>query len=372
MMNRAVITMLCAAALAGGAILYFWQRTPYEMEHRTLAGSTTTAIQQAASRIDFDSKEIDFGESLPVPEISGKFIIRNTGKSTLELQQPRPSCGCTVSSLSVNKLAPGEKAELKFTVSLRGIFGGDYFKVITVLSNDPSNGSVNLHIKGKVKPFVKIEPTEFVLGEENYRNKTNLTAIIRRLDGQSLNITNIVATNFVASASVIEGHMEAVNGGNGSEQRLQIAVSSGGKMGWFNNSIRLYSDDANIAQPIFDIPISGRWTDEVFAEPENLQWAVQLNAKWEPAPAARIRKVFVRSLDPDRPVKVTKMSASMDGFTFDLAADEKSSAQTITIKLNNYPAQTTTGTIVFETDNPTVPKVEIPFTVAVFDEKQSQ
>ena len=54
----------------------------------------------------------DFGKTSLVDKVTGRFTIRNTGDEVLNIQPPKPSCGCTVAKLDPNTLKPGEKGTL--------------------------------------------------------------------------------------------------------------------------------------------------------------------------------------------------------------------------------------------------------------------
>ena len=58
----------------------------------------------------------DFGEKWIGPALEHTFLIKNEGKSTLEISSIRPSCGCTVAGKYPKKIAPGEPAEYPVNV----------------------------------------------------------------------------------------------------------------------------------------------------------------------------------------------------------------------------------------------------------------
>jgi hypothetical protein len=360
MMNRAVMTMLVVAALGGGAILFFWQRTPYTAEKRvTLAGSTTTAIVANGPKIHFDRMEIDLGETLPLAAYKGVFHISNTGKAVLELKPPQPDCGCTVTTLAKTSLQPGEQVELPFMLSLAGAWSGGFEKLIHVLSNDPVNPTQMLKIRGVIKPFVELEPSSFVLGNVHYRDSTNLNVAVRRLDGQPLNITNVM------HSANCETKYEPAAGGNGSEWKIDIKIKSAGKPSFFGESIALYSDDQHVAQPVGLVNLNGRWADDLIATPEQLHWSIPTGAKWsEPSPW-QVRTLVLTSLRPDQPFKILGIKTNLDGLQVSIKPRENDAVAEIAIRLVKPLAKYEKGSVVIDTDHPALPKIEVPFQIFV-------
>src|SRR5882724_5930019 len=81
-----------------------------------LGGATVPA--EGTPKIQFDRTSYDFGVTSLVESVTGTFTFQNAGDGVLELQKPKPSCGCTVTSVKPEKLQPGEKGELVFTIRL--------------------------------------------------------------------------------------------------------------------------------------------------------------------------------------------------------------------------------------------------------------
>src|SRR5690349_392326 len=67
----------------------------------------TAASAEPAPKIQFDSTLYDFGTTSLVQSVSGTFTFHNAGDGVLKIQEPKPSCGCTVAKLSSDTLKPG-------------------------------------------------------------------------------------------------------------------------------------------------------------------------------------------------------------------------------------------------------------------------
>lgn len=101
-------------------------------------------------RISFDKLTYDFGTIKAGKKIDTEYVFKNTGKSELIIRKTKASCGCTASQPEKSKLKPGESSKIKVTYDSTGKKGNEN-KTITVVSNDPTNPSIVLTIKGVVE-----------------------------------------------------------------------------------------------------------------------------------------------------------------------------------------------------------------------------
>src|SRR6266436_6237948 len=127
-----------------------------------LGGATVRA--EGTPKIQFDRTNYDFGVTSLVESVTGTFTFQNAGDAVLELQKPKPSCGCTVASLTSEKLQPGDKGELVFTINVGTEVHTRLSKLITVSSNDPQQPIVQLGIQVQTKAVLTAEPTSVGLG----------------------------------------------------------------------------------------------------------------------------------------------------------------------------------------------------------------
>lgn len=91
----------------------------------------------------------DFGK---IPEgrvIEHVFVLKNTGKTPLEIISVTPDCNCTKVRLSANQIKPGEQAELIITFNSQGQ-RGSFTKLIIIETNDSVKPVQMIKIKGTV------------------------------------------------------------------------------------------------------------------------------------------------------------------------------------------------------------------------------
>ena len=115
-------------------------------------------------KITCNETVFDFGEKLDTKFLDHTFFIKNDGDAPLIISSVRPSCGCSVISLSDNTIPPGEKAELIAHTSLAGQ-RGKFQKSIVLQSNDPETAIIFLYIQGTVISEVDVIPHKLLLGD---------------------------------------------------------------------------------------------------------------------------------------------------------------------------------------------------------------
>jgi hypothetical protein len=82
---------------------------------------TTTLDAQV---LRFDAETVDFGTIKPNVPQHAVFRFVNTGADTLNLLDPRPSCGCTAALLSSHMIAPGDSGSISVDFhAVSGMYG---------------------------------------------------------------------------------------------------------------------------------------------------------------------------------------------------------------------------------------------------------
>jgi hypothetical protein len=102
-----------------------------------------------APRLKIENSVYDFGTIREGETVTTDFVITNTGKRDLNIRQTRATCGCTASKPEKSDLKPGESSIIKVTFDSSGR-SGDQNKFVLVYSNDPSNPTQKIEIKGVI------------------------------------------------------------------------------------------------------------------------------------------------------------------------------------------------------------------------------
>jgi Protein of unknown function (DUF1573) len=323
----------------------------------TLAGYAARA--EGAPKIVFDQTTYDFGVTSAVEAVEGKFTFTNTGDGVLKVEKPKPACGCTVASVIPDSLKPGEKGALTFTLNLTHAKGPTE-KSITVPSNDPQNPSVKLAIKADVKPIFAVNPELLFLGDIA-PGKTGTTSVeVKRLDGKKLAITKTEA-----SKGFILSKVEPVESSQGQAAKITVEAKADGQPRRFSSMLLVYTEDAT--KPALTIPMTGRFLSEIVLEPETMLWQVNDPTNWPGADAekAATRDVTIYAAGEKQTLHVRNVTSSLKELQVQLNTLETNMSYEIVATLPKPPAQSVTGNIEFETDLPSLPKVQVPVTINV-------
>jgi len=103
--------------------------------------------QEKQAKIEFKSKEINYGDIEKNSDGTRVFEFKNTGNAPLIIKKVKSSCGCTVASKPTKPIMPGQSDKIVVKYNTHRV--GPFRKTITVYSNAVNN-VVILKIKGKV------------------------------------------------------------------------------------------------------------------------------------------------------------------------------------------------------------------------------
>jgi hypothetical protein len=113
-----------------------------------------------APTIIISQTDFNFGEQSETTLVSHVFIVKNGGKSTLNIRDVQPSCGCTIARFD-RAISPGAEGQITLVVNPKG-FQGHVKKTATVLSDDPANPRLVLALEGTIKPLIEVRPEKTV------------------------------------------------------------------------------------------------------------------------------------------------------------------------------------------------------------------
>jgi len=314
-----------------------------------------------APKLQFDKTVYDFGTTSLVDSVTGTFTFQNAGDGELKVSPPKPSCGCTVASVKPNTLKPGEKGELVFKVNV-GSAHGPLEKHITVPSNDPAAPNINLTIKAEMKQVLEVNPSAVSVGALRQGTSSNGVVMIRRTDGKKLVITKVEPTS-----KMVQARIEPAEGTNADEAaKIVIDVKAEGKPVRFNERVAVSIE--GVDHPIVTILVNGQVLGDLVIDHESLYWSVMGSAR----PAAnnpltqQVRRITITSTRIDQlPLEIKNVTSSIKDLTVELTTVETGKTYMVVATLVNSPTNSVQGTVSFETNTPTQPKVNIPVQIVV-------
>lgn len=114
---------------------------------------TAVSIAQSGAKLEFETKEVDYGTIEQGSEPLRVFKFRNVGNEPCIISKAKGSCGCTVPKYPQEPILPGETSEIEVRYDTNRI--GPFQKTVTLTTNE-TDATHTLTIKGKVDP----KPTE--------------------------------------------------------------------------------------------------------------------------------------------------------------------------------------------------------------------
>lgn len=87
-------------------------------------------------QITVENTQHDFGSVTEGDVVTHIFVIKNTGKTPLEIKDIRTSCGCTVAQIGKKTINPTESTELSINFDSKNT-QGRLSRTITLVTNDP-------------------------------------------------------------------------------------------------------------------------------------------------------------------------------------------------------------------------------------------
>lgn len=90
-----------------------------------------------ASPLQADSASFDFGQVRQGAMVRHSFVLRNTGRTSLIIQQVRTSCGCATGRAPSQAIDPGQTAELDVAFHTGGRLGPQDKTVTVVAAGAP-------------------------------------------------------------------------------------------------------------------------------------------------------------------------------------------------------------------------------------------
>jgi hypothetical protein len=116
---------------------------PSSANPSTAAAAPPPAVDLAtAPKIELVSRKVDFGAVKEDKKITRELVVKNVGKSVLNIESVNPSCGCTTVDFP-KAIQPGKSGKIKLQVDT-GKGSGVRSKTVTINSNDPQEKTVTV------------------------------------------------------------------------------------------------------------------------------------------------------------------------------------------------------------------------------------
>jgi hypothetical protein len=278
----------------------------------------TASAQQQPPRIEIPNDTYDFGTIPEGQKVVRDFEVLNTGGSDLLIHQVVASCGCTAAVAQSTTVIPGGKTVVHVEFDSTG-FSGERSKAARVNTNDPSNPSVFVTLKGTIESSIDFEPAlvdwgEFVQSGEGQAPETQV--IVRANDGSRL-------LSVSAGSSAV-----TVREVSRSDEQLVFLVSpaTGGTLGDLRDRAIVSFEKLGVKREL-SVPIIGKATGPIALKPSSVAMGIIEGDK----PIER--KVRLEN-HQKKPLKIVSLTADHPALSARLLASENKKFETILVVLD--------------------------------------
>lgn len=159
-----------------------------------LATPVDTADPDRAPVIRLDADQVNLGTVSNKEPTTHHIMVRNAGRTPLEIRDIRTSCACTQGRMRSGDPAvipPGGSDTLEITFYPRRVYGFHSHKVLTLFSNDPVHPTLELHVLADVDPEFEVVPDEVDFGTVSKGSEAVRTIRFRPLQAPASHITGL-------------------------------------------------------------------------------------------------------------------------------------------------------------------------------------
>jgi hypothetical protein len=322
-------------------------------------GNPSSSAVHGTPKIQFEKTFVDFGKTTGGEKLSGVFKFTNTGDGILKVEPPVPSCDCTDSKVKPGEVAPGESGEILYTIKLDRAVKGQRF--IRVSSNDPKNSVVTLTMQLDHTPLYDTSPKVVRVMVPAAKDEGEGTFTVTRIDGQPLGIDRVTTSQKWMTAA-FDPALDAKQ----SSARVKVTVHrSSNPPALINATVSLWSggDTNHPAQTVF---ITGEVEGELAAVPGRLYWVIPDFGKDKtkyPAEALTRKIEIVSVLGHEFEIK--SVTNTVKGLSSQIVTKAAKKTFELVLSFDELPQAFVNGKIVVETSLPSLPKLEVPVTIAV-------
>lgn len=203
----------------------------------------------------------DFGEASNTEVVQHVFVLKNQGTTPVRIGRVKPSCGCTVGTISDELVHPGKQATVAVQVSLLGLRGRIREK-LAVESDDPHQPRIQLYVEGTVTEDIVIMPARVsFLGIAGDAEVSRTVNVLVKNPDLELHINKLEPDTpyFVPELELIE---------RSKSYRIRIRAKPPLPEGIVSGRIRLLTDNATC--PTIDIPVRADVWGELVVFPEEI------------------------------------------------------------------------------------------------------
>jgi hypothetical protein len=221
----------------------------------------------AAPRLQLLEDAYNFGVVNQGEVVKKEFVLKNTGDQSLRIDRIVPACGCTVSTLEKNELAPGDQTSIQVALDTSG-FSGAKIKTVRIYSNDPDQITKLISLRGDIQPEVIVDPPRLNFGQIVNDNKASSG------DSQTINIKIRGDSNASLGKVLTRSRWLKVNVTKDTEKEkvIEVKLDSNVKVGEFRD--RIVVEVKNSKQSTVNVPVYASIVPTIQIKPSIISFGI--------------------------------------------------------------------------------------------------
>jgi len=320
------------------------------VSHRSVAVCLLLALTGAV-RADLicDRPEHDAGQLKSGVALVHQFTLVNRGKETMQLGEPRGSCGCLRPTVSVKTLAPGESTTVRVEIhTVTQSAGPNAWRMLVPYSMPSQQGETLLVVRADLTPELTITPASLVIHTD--RSLSHSLKLVERRS-QPLMVRGVATTSPFVQAKAGEPEQE----GGSWCRTLTLEVTSGCPEGRHEHALVVHTSDPDCPELKVPFTVVKRAPEAVKASPAEVSWTANAG----PLPS----RIVLLSSGSDKPIEIDGVDVSHECLQVRYAAGPGSRA-TLRIVCEQPPADGLHGEVRVRVKGPKPGVVSIPVHVA--------
>lgn len=238
------------------------------VSHEVLRAQNPTSAQAAppagkVAKIQCLEPTWKFGNAAQYTMLTHAFVIKNVGQDVLQIKQVVPSCQCQAVLPTKNELAPGEETTVECKMNTQGL-QGPVTKTISVLSNDPTQGSIILTMTGDIVPPFSVKPRQIELGAVSKidgKGGTELSFVVSK--GLDVQLRDLKVSSPLVVATPL-GKLEEQPDGT-RILKVRVDLKGGASVGLLRETLTFITDMPNVPPAV--VPVTASIEGEVMISP---------------------------------------------------------------------------------------------------------
>lgn len=303
-------------------------------------------IERPTPKIVCDEPEFIFPPTQNTEILTNSFTLINEGEAPLLIGRIRSGCGCMITRLGKDALAPGEAAVLTARLNLKNRSGKQFHRIM-VESNDPDEPRFTLAVIGEAIASLEVIPDRIYWGNLYVSAAAEKSCEIRFHERDESYINSAVTPNksFAVELTTLKPRRN---------YKLVIRTVPPLQPGRFETPVRLETDHPRYKT--IEVPLIGRVVEDVYAIPDE----IYLDSK-DGGPVTRAVLVYS---GVKTPFKILKVEPPLPDIQTTIRKMSLAGGYRIDLRNINVSKDLDGKPVVITTDCEKMPRISVPFKIA--------